>query len=152
MLDKKNSYEILREKIKNLYAIVNDLENQFPGRHFTPDGHLVGSIGEVLAASQFGLKLLPASTETHDAISPCGKKVQIKATQIERVSFYSEPEYLIVLKILPDGNSIVLYNGPGQPAWDSAGKLQKNGQRAVSTAKLKIINQDIPSENKLKHI
>jgi hypothetical protein len=152
MLDKKNAYEILREKIKNLYAIVHDLENQFPGRRFTPDGHLVGSIGEVLAASQFGLKLLPASTEIHDAISPCGKKVQIKATQIERVSFYSEPEYLIVLKILPDGNSIVLYNGPGKPAWDSAGKLQKNGQRSISAAKLKIINQDIPSENKLKHI
>jgi hypothetical protein len=29
---------------------VSDLEKEFEGRKFTPDGHLVGSIGEVVAA------------------------------------------------------------------------------------------------------
>jgi hypothetical protein len=29
------------------YEIVSELENLFPGRRFTPDGHLVGSPGEV---------------------------------------------------------------------------------------------------------
>ncbi len=36
--------------IKELYEIVNKLEEHFLAWHFTPDGHLVGSIGEVLAA------------------------------------------------------------------------------------------------------
>lgn len=36
--------------IRKLYEIVAELETYFPDRHFTPDGHLVGSIGEVLAA------------------------------------------------------------------------------------------------------
>ncbi|MCY4128253.1 MAG: hypothetical protein OXG15_03295 [Gammaproteobacteria bacterium] len=45
----------------DLYRIVNRLEELFPGRKFTPDGHLVGSIGEALAAYMFGLELLPAS-------------------------------------------------------------------------------------------
>lgn len=31
--------------IRQIYAIVSDLENMF-GRHFTPDGQMVGSIGE----------------------------------------------------------------------------------------------------------
>lgn len=40
----------LSQKICKLYAITRELELQFPGRKFTPDGHLVGSIGEVLVA------------------------------------------------------------------------------------------------------
>lgn len=36
--------------IEELYGLVRELEEMFPGRHFTPDGHLVGSIGECLAA------------------------------------------------------------------------------------------------------
>ena len=34
----------------DLYRIVDRLEGLFPGRKFTPDGHLVGSIGEAHAA------------------------------------------------------------------------------------------------------
>ncbi len=37
--------------VQELYSIVDRLEELFPGRRFTPDGHLVGSIGEVLAAA-----------------------------------------------------------------------------------------------------
>ena len=37
--------------VQDLYSIVDRLEELFPGRRFTPDGHLVGSIGEVLAAA-----------------------------------------------------------------------------------------------------
>lgn len=33
------------EKIKALYAISRELEQLFPGRHYTPDGHMIGSIG-----------------------------------------------------------------------------------------------------------
>ena len=34
------------EIIRELYRLIDELEQMFPGRHFTPDGHLVGSIGE----------------------------------------------------------------------------------------------------------
>jgi hypothetical protein len=55
--------------VERLYAIVDKLQTLFPGRPFTPDGHMVGSLGEVLAARRYGLKLLPASAERHDAAS-----------------------------------------------------------------------------------
>lgn len=38
----------LSQKVRELYAITKELELQFPGGKLTPDGHLVGSIGEVL--------------------------------------------------------------------------------------------------------
>jgi len=51
-------------KIKALYEISHNLEELFPGRHYTPDGHMIGSIGEALAASYYNLELFPASEET----------------------------------------------------------------------------------------
>jgi hypothetical protein len=49
-------------------------------RKFTLDGHLVGSIGEVVAACAFGLTLYPSGTDTHDGESEDGRRVQIKLT------------------------------------------------------------------------
>ena len=131
-------------KIRQLYAIVQELEQCYPGRKFTPDGHLVGSIGEVLAAEHYGLTLLPNSSETHDAVSDDGRLVQIKATQTKRIAISSEPEHLIVIKLAHNGSWEEIYNGPGAPVWQHAGKVQKNGQRPISIAKLKAIMNALP--------
>ena len=58
--------------IPELYRLVGHLEAAAPGRSFTPDGHMVGSIGEVLAAARYGLTLTTASTREVDAIAPDG--------------------------------------------------------------------------------
>ena len=139
----------LPNKIRELYKIVRDLESMFPGRHFTPDGHLVGSIGEVLAEYHFGITLFIASAETHDGKSPCGKLVQVKATQSKSVGIRSEPEHLLVLKILPTGNSETIYNGPGALAWENAGKMQKNGQRSLSVSKMKKLMLQVKPHHKI---
>lgn len=128
--------------IQDIYAIVEKLEDLFPGRRFTPDGHLVGSIGEVLAAHRYGLELLPASAEGHDATTADGRLVQIKATQSKSIALRSEPDLLVVLRIKQDGRATEIYNGPGKPVWDACGKMQKNGQRAISVNKLsKVMDQ-----------
>lgn len=127
---------MLSDKIKDLYKITTELERTYPGRKFTVDGHLVGSIGEVIVAEHYGLSLLPNSTKTHDAVSKDGKMVQIKATQVKGISISSEPDYVIVIRILSDGSWEEVYNGPGKPVWDNAGKMQKNGQRPISLNKL----------------
>ena len=72
--------------VRELYELVEQLESLFPGRRFTLDGHLVGSLGEVLAAHRYGLNLLTASAQTHDAVAPDDRRVQIKATQRKAIS------------------------------------------------------------------
>jgi len=139
-------------KIQELYAIVAELESLFPGHHFTPDGHLVGSIGEVLGAYHYDLKLLPASAETHDATNSDGKLVQIKATQRKLVGIRSEPQHLLVLGINDQGESEEIYNGPGKLAWDAAGKMQKNGQRMISKTKLLALMREIGPLDRLPRI
>jgi hypothetical protein len=41
------------ELIGQLFKTVRALNEIFPDRPFTPDGHLVGSIGEVVAAETY---------------------------------------------------------------------------------------------------
>jgi hypothetical protein len=141
--------------IRDLYRIVAELEEIAPGRRFTPDGHLVGTIGEVVAAERFGLKLMPASTEGYDAIAPDGRTVEIKATQRTSVAIQADvkvPDHLIVMKIEPDGAVNVVYNSHAAPAWDLAGAPQKNGQRRISLAKLEALMADMPSSARLKEL
>ena len=147
--------EMVAEKIKTLYRVSHELEELFPGRHYTPDGHMIGSIGEALAACCYGLTLFEASAETHDAKAPDGRLVQIKATQIDRVALSSEPDWLLVLQIHLDGTFsevYEVYNGPGKLAWTHCGKMQKNGQRPISLAKLRSLQAEVPEEDRLKRI
>ena len=143
---------MLSDKIKELYRITNELETEYPGRKFTIDGHLVGSIGEVIVAENYGLELLPNSTETHDAEAKDGKLVQIKATQINRIAISSEPDFIIVIQLQSDGSWIEVYNGPGKYVWDNSGKMQKNGQRPISIHKLKNLMDTVKDSDKIKRI
>lgn len=143
----------LAETIRRLYGIVGELERDYRDqhRHFTLDGHLIGSIGEVYAAERYGIRLFTSSTPKHDGESPDGRLVQIKATQRGSVALNENPDYLIVLSIDSQGEISEAYNGPGQPVWDlfENRSRPKNGQYQVSVARLKRINETIPCEERI---
>jgi len=136
----------LRDLIRQLYTVVAALEEEFEGRRFTPDGHLVGSIGEVVAAYAFNLKLLPASNATHDAEAPDGTLVQIKLTGGDKgVSIYSEPKHLLVLQLI-NNTFMTVYNGRGSVAWEKCGAKAKNGQRSIALSKLRRLDKEEPNK------
>ena len=135
--------------VGELYALVAQLEALFPGRRFTPDGHLVGSIGEVIAAHRYGLELLPHSAQGHDARAPSGTLVEIKATQGNSVALREQPDHLIVLRLSREGAALEIYNGPGAPVWSAAGAMQRNGQRPVSLSKLRLLMAQVPEALRL---
>ncbi|OUO31782.1 hypothetical protein [Olsenella sp. An293] len=137
--------------INELYALTARLEKMYPGRHFTPDGHLVGSIGEVFAAERYGISLFTAGCETHDGKAPDGRLVQIKATQRRSVGIYEEPEYLLVFSIDAEGCLSEVYNGPGKPVWQlfAGKKRSKTGQYQVSLARLRELNERVSPRNRI---
>jgi len=144
------SVERIPGLVRKLYKVVLELERLFPGRRFTLDGHLVGSIGEVIAVSRYDIELLPASHPCHDARDSLGRLVQIKATQRRAVALRSEPDYLIVLQLDPSGNAREVYNGRGAPAWGAAGRMQRNGQRPVSLSTLSTLAGRVGAEDRIR--
>lgn len=135
--------------VRRLYALVAELHQRFPHRPFTPDGHLVGSLGEVLAEHYYGLKLLECSTACHDAETADGKLVQIKATQKKMVAMRAQPDHLLVILLKPDGTIEEIYNGPGEEPWTVAGAMGRNGQRPISVAKLRSLMVHVSPASKL---
>lgn len=146
-----NKLQIL---VKQLYATVKELEEMFPGRHFTPDGHLVGSLGECLVADAYGLELLTASNKGYDAVTDTGIQVEIKATQSKTVSFRHMPQNAIVIQIQSDGTFTEIYNGPGSLVWSQfeGKKLPSNGQYQISVTKLQEINKSVLHNQKIHNI
>jgi hypothetical protein len=133
----------LPPQVAAIYRAVEELEALYPGRKFTPDGHLVGSIGEVVAAEALGLTLHPSSYPVHDAFDANGN-VQIKMTAGRSVSMYDCCARLVVLKVVSPSEAEIVYDGPGLPAWNAAGKRSKNGQRCISLARLhRIANETL---------
>lgn len=141
----KEKMDAIKEKIQKLISIVKELETDFPGRHFTLDGHLVGSIGEVLAAYYYGIELYAASAVAHDGEID-GKKVQIKISQQDDIVINHEPEYLIVLYLRKNGDVFEVYNGPGEAPWNSASKRDSHNNRHMRVNKLMELDKQVSDE------
>jgi hypothetical protein len=149
----KDKTTLIKSKIKRLYKIVTELEKDFPKRKFTLDGHLVGSIGDVVVAEYYNLKLASQTQKGYDATTNRGRKVEIKATQKKSIGLRSVPAHLIVIKLDKNGGWKEIYNGPGKFAWENAGKKQKNGQKNISLSKLtKLMMTTVNPKDKIPQI
>jgi hypothetical protein len=58
----------LPKAVAKIYEAVEELKAAYPGRPFTPDGHLIGSIGEVVARETFGFDLYVAAELVYDGL------------------------------------------------------------------------------------
>lgn len=143
--------DAVKTQVQKLVEIVAELEAEFPGRHFTLDGHLVGSIGEVMAAYYYGIELYRASAEIHDWEIE-GRKVQIKISQQDDIVINHEPDYLIVLYMKKNGSIYEVYNGPGKLPWDSASKKDSHNNRHMRVNKLMELDKAVAEAEQIKRI
>lgn len=130
------------ELIKEVFAACAELSERLR-RPVSPDGHLVGSLGEVVARDRLGLELMPPSNEGFDARTADGVPVEIKATTRNSIALSSSgsiAEVLIVVRFDQEGTGTIIYNGPMKRAWKLAGKPQKNGQRRLNLTTLTTSN------------
>lgn len=125
--------------VARIYEAVAELSDAYPGRSFTPDGHLVGSIGEVVAAEALGITLYRGSFPGHDGVDAENRLVQIKMTAGSEVAMYDTCARLVVLKVVSPTEAEIVYDGEGAPAWTAARKPGKNGQRVITLKKLRAI-------------
>lgn len=144
--------------IQQLFSICGELESMFPGRHFTPDGHTMGSIGEVLAAARYGLDLERPSRKGRDARKD-DVAVEVKATSGKRagstpVAFSTDPDgvHVLVVLVTSEGEVFQEYNGPGDLLLADLGPRQKNGQRTISLAKLRKLQKQVPEVDQLQTV
>ena len=131
--------ESVQAAIGAVFAKCREL-TELTGRPFSPDGHLVGSLGEVYAAHALNLRLMPPSNRGFDAIDHENQKVEIKATTRAAVALSSRgtaAQRLVVVSFDADGEGTIIYDGATEPAWAAAGAPQANGQRQIALSTLR---------------
>lgn len=140
----------LSELMRRLAELVNQFEALAPGRAFSPDGHMVGSIGELIASTEHSLVLTTASTRGVDAIRelPDGttRKVEIKTTTRKSFAFRhwdaASDEVIAIILNIRAGTWETVYDGPAAPIWAALKPtMAPNGQRVLSAAQLRALSQ-----------
>lgn len=144
----------IADAIQQLLDIVQDLRKLYPSKRFTLDGRLVGDLGEVIAEIAYDIKLHENLQKHHDAIASDGRRVQIKATMQQQLSFPCDhiPDHYLGIKIQPDGTFTEIFNGPGRLAWEAIRerKTTKNNLHMISIDTLLRLNETVSSADRIK--
>jgi hypothetical protein len=145
--------EKVEKLIRQIYTAVRGLNKIFPERPFTPDGHMVGSIGEMYGTEYYGIKLLGITEPIHDG-EIGERKVQIKATQRSSVDLKGETDLLLVLKIKENGDFEEIYNGDGKRPWQLLlhRKPTRAGEKSISLNQLRKLNDSVESKDRIKRL
>lgn len=143
-----------KNAIKNIYEAVNELREAFPGRRFTPDGKMIGDIGEAIGKILYNLELDEKSRKDWDGwwIDGLGnrREIQIRATQCNTTYLKPPPDKgtLLIFKIDKEknGDYSVVYNGDIGLAWDYV-KHQKSKEKTISLNDLNKLQQKVVPED-----
>ena len=146
----------LKENLKRLFEIVDDLQRAYPSKKFTLDGRLVGDIGEILVQENYDVTLSSTQTAIIDGLDSKKREVQIKSTFKNSLTFPCNekdiPPYYIGIKIYRDGTFEEIYNGSGSDIWNLVKnrKKTKTGTFQISLSALKKLNQNVKDEDRIE--
>ncbi len=122
----------ISEALRLIFQAIENLKEAFPNRAFTIDGRLVGDIGEVIAELEYDVILDEVCQPGHDCTTSDGRRVQVKATFKDALTFKTVPDYYLGFKLHPDGRHEEIFNGPGRLIYDRYASRQGIGAVLLS--------------------
>ena len=109
-----NMQNQINHALMDIFKGIETLKDCFNNkRQFTIDGRLVGDLGEVIAEMHYDITIDDISRNTHDATTSSGRRVQIKATFKDKLTFKGGYDLYLGLQLNRDGSFTEIFNGPG---------------------------------------
>ena len=142
---------VVKQALSKIFEGIDLLSDAVPGKNFTIDGRLVGDIGEALVQRDYDVQLYKKLVPGHDGFTTDGRKVQIKATFKDSLTFRTIPEYYLGVKLFPDGSYEEIYNGPGEDIRKRYCHRKGFGTKLLSfpVSELRILSADIPDSERI---
>jgi len=143
--------QTIAEALTLIFDGIARLKKAFPNREFTIDGRLVGDIGEVIAALEYDVVLHEVSQPDHDATTPNGRRLQIKATFKDSLTFKTIPDYYLGFKLFPDGRHEEVFNGPGRVIYERYKHRKGIGAQLLSfpNKELKALSREVLAHERI---
>jgi len=137
--------------LAKIFSGIDQLRDNFPGKEFTIDGRLVGDIGEVIVQRDYDVDLYKKLVKKNDGVTSDGRKVQIKATFKNSLTFSKIPDYYLGIKICEDGTYDEIYNGSSKHIEKQFGHRKGFGKDFLSFSNKKLIelSDKILARNKI---
>ena len=136
-MDKRN---VIEQALEKIFAGISNLKSAFPEKEFTIDGRLVGDIGEVIAEIEYDITLYENLKVGHDGETSNGRKVQVKATFKDSLTFKTIPDYYLGFKLFHNGRHEEIFNGPGQVIFECYRHRKGIGKELLSFPNEKLRN------------
>ena len=149
--------EALSCAIRKMFEAQRELQTAFPKRLFTPDGRMIGDIGEAIAEMAYRVTVDAKSRKDWDGkreetCDGC-PEVQVRATQGDETYIKKPPEdgRLLVFKIFRDGTWECCYNGGARSVWNSQAtrKANERGEKFIKLQALKVLNQTVADAERI---
>jgi len=146
------THEIIEDSLKKIFSGIKQLKEALPSKEFTIDGRLVGDIGEAIVQRDYELTLYEGLARDYDGETLCGKKVQIKATFKDSLTFKNVSDYYLGIKIFENGTYEEIFNGPGKIIAAEYSHRKGFGENLLSfpNKRLRELSANIPSEQRIK--
>jgi len=143
--------EPIKIALAKIFSGIEKLRANFPVKEFTFDGRLVGDIGEVIVQRDYDVDLYKKLVKKHDGVTSNGRKVQIKATFKNSLTFSKIPDYYLGIKLYEDGTYDEIYNGSSNQIKKQFGHRKGFGKDLLSFSNKKLIelSDKIPARNKI---
>jgi hypothetical protein len=153
----KTQADALSAAIRKMFEAQSALQRVFPKRLFTPDGRMIGDIGEAIAEIDYQVTV-DAKSRKHwdgrrnDACTGCSE-VQVRATQKDETYVKESPENgcLLVFRIFPDGSWECCYNGSAWRVWKSlaARKADDTNAKFIKLGELRKLNESVEESERV---
>ena len=142
----------IRRALTRIFRGIRELQGIHPNRRFTIDGRLVGDIGEMMAELHFLIELDEVQQALHDGTADDDRRVQVKATFKESLTFKTVPEVYLGLKLYEDGTFEEIYNGPPGPIVEEYGHRAGFGEQLLSfpISRLRELNAQVAEEARIE--
>jgi len=124
--------QVVKDALKEIFSGIDKLKRALPSKEFTIDGRLVGDIGEALVQRDYDVTLYEQIVPRHDGVTSNGRRVQIKATFKESLTFRTVPDYYLGIKIYADGTYKEIYNGSSDQIKEKYGHRKGFGVKLLS--------------------
>ena len=105
----------------------------------------------MIAALEYDVTLYEVQTPVHDGETSEGRKVQIKATFKDKLSFTVVPEFYLGLQLFEDGTHKEIFNGPGSVMEKQFSHRSGFGKKQLSLplTRLQELSDGIPNDQRV---
>ena len=132
------SIEAIKHIMATVFSAQNALRSLAPDYKWAGMGNLLGDYGEFICVEAYGLTKAPPGSNGYDALTPDGRKVQIKTNHASgTIGFRGQADLMLVIYVGNDGEFSEIYYGDFAVVQANANYSKRDNKSVITVSKLK---------------